>query len=118
MTAEERNQKMKYGHLVPRSWIPEFNLTHKRSSDPNKSGIPGSASTANKTRHKEHYKLRRQERIASKRRNMRKANRDLRVLQKAAAALFAVVGFLTGGSIGLAAGVLIGVFILLIQIEL
>ena len=49
---------------------------------------------------------------------MRKANKDLRVLQKAAAALFAVVGFLTGGSIGLAAGVLIGLFILLIQIEL
>ncbi|MCX5947813.1 MAG: hypothetical protein NTY67_06425 [Cyanobacteria bacterium] len=28
MTSEDRNRRMKYGHDVPRWWIPEFNRTH------------------------------------------------------------------------------------------
>lgn len=33
MTSDERNRRMKYGHEVPRWWIPEFHNTHKRKSD-------------------------------------------------------------------------------------
>jgi hypothetical protein len=29
MTSEERNRKMKYGHDIPRSWIPDFNMPHQ-----------------------------------------------------------------------------------------
>jgi hypothetical protein len=117
MTAEERNRKMKHGHIVPRSWIPEFNLTHRRQSDFEKRGNQGAASTSNETIRKTHYKLRRQARMALKRQNTRKAIQDLRVLQQAAAALLALVGFLAGGSIGLAAGLLIGLLIVSFRIE-
>jgi hypothetical protein len=102
MTAEDRNRKMNYGHSIPRSWIPEFNLTHRRQSDSNKSDAPGPAATAAKTLRNARCNLRRQTRMALKRQNTRKVNNNLRVLQKAAAALFTVVGFLTGGSVGLA----------------
>lgn len=30
LTADERNRKFKYGHAVPRSWIPDFNATHQK----------------------------------------------------------------------------------------
>jgi hypothetical protein len=37
MTSEERNRRMKYGHDVPRWWIPDFHNTHKRERDKEKS---------------------------------------------------------------------------------
>jgi hypothetical protein len=37
MTSDERNRRMKYGHEVPRWWIPEFHNTHKRKGDAQKS---------------------------------------------------------------------------------
>jgi len=30
MTADRNNEKLKYGHEVPRSWIPDFNATHPK----------------------------------------------------------------------------------------
>jgi len=33
MTSEDRNRRMKYGHDVPRWWIPEFNNTHKKEGE-------------------------------------------------------------------------------------
>jgi len=37
MTSEDRNRRMKYGHDVPRWWIPEFNNTHKKEGEKEKS---------------------------------------------------------------------------------
>jgi len=33
MTSDDRNRRMKYGHDVPRWWIPEFNNTHNDKTD-------------------------------------------------------------------------------------
>lgn len=33
MTSDDRNRRMKYGHDVPRWWIPEFNNTHNNKAD-------------------------------------------------------------------------------------
>jgi len=37
MTSDDRNRRMKYGHDVPRWWIPEFNNTHKKEGEKEKS---------------------------------------------------------------------------------
>jgi hypothetical protein len=34
MTAEDRNNRAKWGHSLPRSWIPDFNMTHRRKAEP------------------------------------------------------------------------------------
>ena len=33
MTSEDRNRRIKYGHNVPRLWIPEFNNTHSKDGE-------------------------------------------------------------------------------------
>lgn len=33
MTSEDRNRRIKYGHDVPRWWIPEFNNTHSKEGE-------------------------------------------------------------------------------------
>jgi hypothetical protein len=33
MTAEDSNNRIKHGCQVPRSWIPEFNITHGQPPD-------------------------------------------------------------------------------------
>jgi parvulin-like peptidyl-prolyl isomerase len=33
VTTEDRNRRIKYGHNVPRWWIPEFNNTHRKDGE-------------------------------------------------------------------------------------
>lgn len=39
MTSEDRNRRMKYGHDVPRWWIPDFNTTHNGKDDAERRAI-------------------------------------------------------------------------------
>lgn len=118
MTSEERNRKIKYGHRVPRSWIPDFNLTHKRPSHTEKSKTDNASAESNEIIPRDYYTLRRRSRMIEKNKHLRQVNKDIKLLQKVTAALMALIGFLSGGSIGLGAGVLIGLLILSFRIDL
>jgi|LakMenE18May11ns_1017448.scaffolds.fasta_scaffold9893922_2 hypothetical protein len=117
MTSEERNRRLKYGHDVPRWWIPEFNATHKNPIQRSKTEH-GSPPKPDERIVKEHYELKRRSRLITQRRQLSRLNKDIRILQKAIAALFVVIGILAGGLIGFFVGTCIGLAVLAIRLEL
>lgn len=118
MTSEERNRRIKYGQEVPRSWIPDFNLTHGRvtdrsrnsNNDPNPTPNPGDLS--------EKYKLKRRERMIRQRQRHIKANQSIKRIQQLTGILLMLIGFAAGGYIGLFLGALAGLGVASLRIEL
>ena len=117
MTSEERNRRMKYGHDVPRWWIPDFNMTHKNMIQKSKHEH-GRPTKPDERILKEHYELKRRSRLIAQRRQLSRFNKDVRAFQKAIAILFVVIGVITGGPVGFGIGACIGLALLAIRIEL
>lgn len=117
MTSEDRNRRMKYGHDVPRWWIPDFNMTHKSTIQKNKNEH-GRPTKTDERILKEHYELKRRSRLIAQRRQLIRLNKDIRAFQKAIAMLFVVIGAVAAGPIGFGIGACIGLALLAIRIEL
>jgi chemotaxis response regulator CheB len=117
MTSKERNERMKYGHDVPRWWIPDFHMTHKnatreKESNHNKTTKHGESNI------KEHYELKRRSRLIAKRQQLTRMNKDIQALQKATAILVIVIGVSAGGLAGLGIGACIGLALLALRLEI
>lgn len=115
MTSKERNERMKYGHDVPRWWIPDFHMTHKnatRESNHNKTTKYGENNI------KEHYELKRRSRIITKHQQLSRMNKDIRFLQEATAILVVAVGVIAGGLAGFGISACIGLAIMAIRLEI
>jgi hypothetical protein len=118
MTSEERNRRMKYGHEVPRSWIPEFNATHPNPTNTPRGNRSGSGATESARTHSEIYKLKRRIRTASLQRQQASANQVIRWMQQITAALVVAIGFLAGGYLGLAIGAVAGLGLISLRVKL
>lgn len=108
---------MKYGHDVPRWWIPDFHTTHK-SAIPNKEYEEARSTKTNQEIRKEHYELKRRSRQIEQRRQLVRPNKDIRVAQKCIAILFPILGLITSGPIGFGIGTCIGLALLAFRLEL
>lgn len=118
MTSEERNRRMKYGHEVPRSWIPEFNATHPNATNSGRGNRSVSGTTSNIRTHSEIYELKRRIRTTSLQRQQASANQVIRWMQQITAALLVAFGFLAGGYLGLAFGAIAGLGLISLRITL
>lgn len=115
MTSEQRNRRMKYGHAVPRWWIPDFNLTHRnanRASAHQSSGIGSS----DRQILRDHHERKRRSRRMNHRHKVFTLHKDLRLLQNGVAILLMILGLLIGGPIGLAIGACVGLALLLLRL--
>jgi hypothetical protein len=117
MTSEERHRRMKYGHDIPRWWIPDFHMTHdntmptgKRESD--------KPTKPDKRILKERYELKRRLRLNAQRRSLGSLNKDIRALQQGLAIFFVIIGAIAGGPIGFGLGACIGLALWAIRINL
>ncbi len=117
MTSEERNRKMKYGHDIPRSWIPDFNMPHQDAIHKSEHER-GDSTKPDKKILKEQYELKRRSRLIRQRRDRSRFNKDIRALQIAIAIIFAIIGLIAGGPIGLGIGTCFGLALLAIRLEL
>jgi hypothetical protein len=117
MTAEERNRILRYGQLVPRSWIPEFNRTH---SMPRADGDRARRSTCalSETDRREYYAAKRRMRLGIRRQQTQRFNSNLRTLQYVIAGLIAFVGLLLAGGIGLGIGLLMGLLMISFRVPI
>jgi hypothetical protein len=118
MTSEERNRRMKYGHEVPRSWIPEFNATHPNPTNNPWGKRSESDATSNIRTHSEIYKLKRRIRTTSLQRQQASANKVMRWIKQITAALLVAFGFFAGGYLGLAIGAVAGLSLISLRVEL
>jgi hypothetical protein len=103
MNAEERNRRLKYGTAVPRSWIPDFNMTHRRGADPNAMS--------------DYYAFKRRLRLSSQRSRVSRLNKDIRLVQMLFAISLIVIGVLVGGPLGLLVGSCVALAFLFLRIE-
>jgi hypothetical protein len=115
MTSEERNRRMKYGHDVPRWWIPDFNVTHKTAIRTSPRDSIGSASSDLQIL-RDHHERKRRSRRMSQRQKVIRLHKDLRLLQNVLALLFMIVGLLIGGPIGFAIGACMGLALLALRL--
>ena len=118
MIAEERNEKMKHGQEVPRSWIPDFNLTHNRAIHPPQNQTSENLSSHDTQLLKERHERKRLARQLRQRQQRVRANSDIKTGQKVIAIILALIGLLAGGLIGFSLGALAGLAILALPLEL
>ena len=104
MTSEERNRRLKYGHEVPRSWIPEFNVPPRSVRKVSLSDWLGPS---------RHLLRRRRED-----RKVLQLNRDIRRVQWLLATLIVGVCVIQRGVVGLAVGLVISLLLMVIRLEL
>jgi hypothetical protein len=116
MTSEERNRRLKYGHEVPRSWIPEFHANHKKSTQRSISERSRPTKTS-ETKIRDHYELKRRSRLLEKRSQINRLNKDIRFVQISIAVLFIIIGILAGGLIGFFLGTCICLEVLAIPLK-
>jgi hypothetical protein len=113
MTSEERNRRIKYGHDVPRWWIPDFN----RPPEPPPGGRgPGGAGSPS-TEIDDYRIFQRRRRQIRQKEQARRLNRGLGNLQKLVALLIAWLGFWLAGLIGLAIGISLGLLLMAVRLE-
>ena len=115
MTSDGSNRRMKYGHAVPRWWIPDFNLTHgnaNRASARGSSGISRSDRQILRDRHERNRRSRRM----NKWQKLFAPHKNLRLLQNVVAILLMILGLLIGGPIGFAIGACVGLALLLLRL--
>jgi hypothetical protein len=113
MTSEERNRRIKYGHDVPRWWIPDFNRPPESPPAGRGPGGVGSPSTES-----DDYRIfQRRRRQIRQKEQARRLNRGLGNLQKLVALLIAWLGFWLAGLIGLAIGISLGLLLMAVRLE-
>ena len=117
MTAEERNRLIKYGHDVPRWWIPDFNVSQELPSRQQPEGSPGCAAPEAGEGDDDYQVFERRRRQLLRREQARRRSRNLRLAQRLIAVLIAVVAYLAAGLVGLAIGVAVGVLLISLRLE-
>jgi predicted nucleic acid-binding Zn ribbon protein len=117
MTAEERNRRIKYGHDVPRWWIPDFNVSQELPSRQQPEGSPGCAAPEAGEGDDDYQVFERRRRQLLRREQARRRSRNLRLAQRLIAVLIAVVAYLAAGLVGLAIGVAVGVLLISLRLE-
>lgn len=117
MTSDERNRKLKYGHEVPRWWIPEFNLTHRRAEAGGSQRL-GIQVKMDPERRREHFELKRRERLVMQRLKVKRVNKDIKIIQKALAVIVVLIGALTGGLLGCGMGLVLALLLISFRLEL
>lgn len=118
MSSDERNRRMKYGQDVPRSWIADFNVTHRSGTGGGEAMRNDLKSSPSPRDLKAQYELKRRTRVGRQRQQLIRASKDLRALQNLVALLMVLVGFLLGGFAGTAIGALVGLCISLFRLKL
>lgn len=108
---------MKYGHDVPRSWISDFNITHRHSAD-TRNPDQAQPAKSDETILKEHFAFKRFSRQIAHRSQLKKLNKKIRIFQISVAGCFAIIPAATGGLAGLLIGVIISLLLMSFRIEL
>ena len=116
MTADERNRRIKYGHEVPRWWIPDFNVSQELPSRQQPQGSPSHA--APEAGEGDDYQVfERRRRQLLRREQARRFDRNLRMAQRLIAVLIAVAAYLAAGLVGLAMGAAVGVLLISLRFK-